>query len=46
MRRAGFQGVSLSFDERYGSRLDKMPDDFVIKKFLILNRAEVKNVFD
>ena len=25
--------------------LDEMPDDFVIKKFLILNRAEVKGMF-
>ena len=25
--------------------LDKMPDDFVIKKFLILHRAEVKGMF-
>ena len=39
--RAGGPDIEAAVDKA----LDEMPDDFVIKKFLILNRAEVKGMF-
>ena len=38
------QNEGMSHGEAVNAALDEMPDDFLIKKFLILNRVEVKDM--
>ena len=37
--------TALFFDSAVDRALDEMPEDFVIRKFLLENRAEVKSMF-
>ena len=38
------QNAGMSLGDAVNAALDEMPDDFLIKKFLILNRVEVKDM--
>jgi hypothetical protein len=39
------QGDNMSLDDSVDATLNEMPDEFVIKTFLLENRAEVKSMF-